>query len=79
MDKQLALTTLTHRAREVVCALDEIPQAVGVLEELPAARSNFDSKAHVTVEGMLNRLHLRLTQRKSPRGMCCVRRTMQRE
>jgi hypothetical protein len=61
MDMQLALTSLTHRAHQVVCALERIPQAVGVLEELPAARSNFDSKAHVTVEGMLNRLHLRLT------------------
>jgi hypothetical protein len=67
MDKQLALTSVTHRARQVVCALDEIPQAVGVLEELPAARSNLDSKAHVTVEGMLNRLHLRLTPRSSAR------------
>jgi hypothetical protein len=61
MDKQPALTSLTHRARRVVCALDEIPQALGALEELPAARSNFESKAHVTVEDMLNRLHLRLT------------------
>jgi hypothetical protein len=61
MDKQLALTSFTHCARQVVCALDEIPQALGALEELPAARSNFDSKAHVTVEGRLNRLHLRLT------------------
>jgi hypothetical protein len=79
MDEQLALTSLTHCARQVVCALDETPQAVGVLEELPTARSDFDSKAQVTVEGMLNRLHLRLTRRSSPRGMCCVRRTMRRE
>ncbi len=79
MDKQLALTSLTYCARQVVCALDEIPQALGVLEELPAARSDSDSKAHVTVEGKLNLLHLRLTRRSSPRGMCCVRRTMRRE
>ena len=61
MDKRLALTSLTHGARQVVCALDEIPQALSVLKELPAARSDFDSKVHVTVEGSLNRLHLRLT------------------
>jgi hypothetical protein len=56
MDKQLASTSLTHRARHVACALDEIPQTVAALEELPAARSSFHSKAHVTVEGMFNRL-----------------------
>ena len=61
MDKQLAHTSLTHGARQVVYALDEIPQALGALEELPTARSDFDSKAHVTVEDALNRLHLRLT------------------
>jgi hypothetical protein len=62
MDKQLALTFLTHCDRQVVCALDEIPQAVGVLKELPAARSDFDSKAHITVEGMLIRLRLTRAQ-----------------
>jgi len=61
MDKQLALTSLTYCARQVVCALDEIQQALGVLEELPTTRSAFDSKAHVTVENTLNRFHLRLT------------------
>jgi hypothetical protein len=79
MNKQLALKSLTHGARQFVCALDEIPKALGALEELPAARSNFDSKARVTVEGMLNRFHLRLTRRSSPRGMCCVRGTIRRE
>jgi hypothetical protein len=61
MDKQLALTSFTHCARQVVCALDETQQALGILEELPTARSDFDSKARVTVEDTLNRLHLRST------------------
>jgi hypothetical protein len=61
MDMQLALTSLTHCARQVVCALDDVQQVLGVLEELPTARSDFDSEAHVTVEDTLNRLHRRLT------------------
>jgi len=62
MDKQLVLTSLSHCARPVVSALDEIPQTVGESEELPAASLDFDSKAHITVEGMLIRLRLTRAQ-----------------
>ena len=56
MDEQLAFASLTHRARHVARALDEIPQTVASLEGLPATSSSFHSKARVTVEGMFNRL-----------------------
>lgn len=62
MDKPVAVQSLTQVVHQMLQGLDEILQAISVLEELPAARSEAESDARMKVEGILNRLHVRLAR-----------------
>jgi hypothetical protein len=62
MDGRVVVKSLTQVARQMLQGLDEILQAISVLEDLPAARSEAESDARMKVEGILNRLHVRLAR-----------------
>jgi hypothetical protein len=62
MDKPVAVQSLTQVVHQMLQGLDEILQAISVLEELPAARSEAESGARIKIEGILNRLHVRLAR-----------------
>lgn len=59
MDGRVVVKSLTQVAHQMLQGLDEILQAISVLEDLPAARSEAESDARMKVEGILNRLHVR--------------------
>jgi hypothetical protein len=46
----------------MVQSSDELLHAISLLEDLPPARSEAEWAARVKVEGMLNRLHVRLAR-----------------
>jgi hypothetical protein len=62
MDGRVVVKSLTQVAHQMLRGLDEILQAISALEDLPAARSEAESDARMKVEGILNRLHVRLAR-----------------
>jgi hypothetical protein len=62
MDSHLVAMSLTRIAHQLVQGLDELLHAISLLEDLPPARSEAEWGVRVRVEGMLNRLHVRLAR-----------------
>jgi hypothetical protein len=62
MDSHLVAISLTRIAHQMVQGLDELLHAISLLEDLPPARSEAEWATRVKVEGMLNRLHVRLAR-----------------
>jgi hypothetical protein len=62
MDSHLVAISLTRIAHQMARGLDELLHAISLLEDLPPARSEAEWAARVKVEGMLNRLHVRLAR-----------------
>jgi hypothetical protein len=62
MDGHLVAISLNRIAHQLVQGLEELLRAISALEDLPPARSDVEWAARVEVEGMLNRLHVRLAR-----------------
>ena len=62
MDNPLMVRKLSLVAQQLLFGLDEILNAIVLLEELPAARSEAEANVRSKIEGILNLLHVRLAR-----------------